>query len=451
MKFGRTLNRHIEECQPSGCRPEDYIAYSMLKQAIKRECSEEEFQELFNKELDRFLNGMRNGALQQDPMYVVMNRAALDKISKKFDKYCDGNVRSSNWQKTTSSMKSVLKSNVSNWALIPPDVKPEDNQGSSKRLQLLLAGGVSGMVSRTMTAPLYRIKIVLQAGVAIPPPLQSRPWGNIVGTGRIRRAAQYIYKDSGVTGFWRGNGASVLKVVPESAMKFFMYDFIKNAVIKNRNSDNKNQGTLSFDERLFCGCMAGGISQLSVYPLEVTKTRLAVSTTGQYNGIYDCIRKTVTEEGVFALYRGVIPALMGLIPAVGIDLAVYNTLRDMYTERERRLKLKGGNPKQVYLQDARVSQVPLPYSVMFGAVSACCGAVVGFPLSLIRTRLMAQGMPGRPIEYEGMLHCGISVVREAGVLGLYRGLLPALLKTVPGISIGYGAFEGAKRVAGINT
>eukprot|EP00039_Didymoeca_costata_P015367 m.259792 g.259792 ORF g.259792 m.259792 type:complete len:72 (+) comp16208_c1_seq12:197-412(+) len=57
MKFGRTLNRHIEECQPSGCRPEDYIAYSMLKQAIKRECSEEEFQELFNKELDRFLNG----------------------------------------------------------------------------------------------------------------------------------------------------------------------------------------------------------------------------------------------------------------------------------------------------------------------------------------------------------------------------------------------------------
>ena len=57
---------------------------------------------------------------------------------------------------------------------------------------------------------------------------------------------------------------------------------------------------------------------------------------------------------------------------------------------------------------------------------------------------MAQGMPGRPEKYAGMIDCGRSIISEAGFLGLYRGLTPALMKTVPAISIGYSAFEAAK-------
>ena len=69
--------------------------------------------------------------------------------------------------------------------------------------------------------------------------------------------------------------------------------------------------------------MAGAASQITVYPLDMTKTRLALSTTGCYDGIYDCIRTTIHQEGIRGLYRGLVPALIGIIPAAGIDLAVH--------------------------------------------------------------------------------------------------------------------------------
>lgn len=92
---------------------------------------------------------------------------------------------------------------------------------------------------------------------------------------------------------------------------------------------------------------------------------------------------------------------------------------------------------------------PIYISLAFGATSAICGSLLGYPLTLIRTRLMAQGMPGRPERYRGMVDCFRSILRESGFFGLYRGLTPALLKTVPAVSIGYGAFETAKGVSAL--
>jgi len=57
--------------------------------------------------------------------------------------------------------------------------------------------------------------------------------------------------------------------------------------------------------------------------VQVIKTRLAVSFTGQYNGIFDCAVKIFRKDGIKAFYRGYIPNLIGIIPYAGIDLAVY--------------------------------------------------------------------------------------------------------------------------------
>lgn len=57
--------------------------------------------------------------------------------------------------------------------------------------------------------------------------------------------------------------------------------------------------------------------------LQVLKTRLALGTTGQYRGMYDCLKQILRNEGGRALYRGLTPSLMGIIPYAGIDLAVY--------------------------------------------------------------------------------------------------------------------------------
>ena len=170
-----------------------------------------------------------------------------------------------------------------------------------------------------------------------------------------------LLKEGGVTGLWRGNGINVLKIAPESAIKFGAYDILKKLV---RGSTERE---LQLYERFICGSLAGGISQTIIYPLEVfwnndlssqqnyhynsgrffivldrnlvsffyikvMKTRLALRRTGEYSGIFDCAKKLYKAEGFRVFYRGYIPNLLGILPYAGIDLAVYEvTIRKLTT------------------------------------------------------------------------------------------------------------------------
>ena len=56
------------------------------------------------------------------------------------------------------------------------------------------------------------------------------------------------------------------------------------------------------------------------------KTRLALATTGQYRGMFHCMSNVVKSEGPLALYKGMLPSLIGIIPYAGIDLAIYEVI-----------------------------------------------------------------------------------------------------------------------------
>ena len=81
------------------------------------------------------------------------------------------------------------------------------------------------------------------------------------------------------------------------------------------------------------GSLAGALAQLAIYPLEITKTRLAVSAPGEYGGILDCVRTIVRKEGVAAVFAGLGTSTAGIIPYAGTDLAVYSFLKDEYARR----------------------------------------------------------------------------------------------------------------------
>lgn len=223
---------------------------------------------------------------------------------------------------------------------------------SGKVWRHLAAGGIAGAVSRTCTAPLDRIKIFLQ--------VQSTK-------ASISDSFRYMMKEGGVTSFWRGNGINVLKIAPESALKFAAYEQVKRLIRQNENRP------MSIYERFAAGACAGAISQTAIYPMEVLKTRLALGKTGQYSSIVDAALKIYAKEGIKSFYRGYMPNLLGIVPYAGIDLAVYETL------------------KNKYLSQYENEQPSFWVLLACGSISSTLGQVCSYPLALVRTRLQAQG------------------------------------------------------------
>lgn len=277
----------------------------------------------------------------------------------------------------------------------------------------LAAGGVAGAVSRTCTAPLDRLKVFLQ----VDPKKQ-----------RINDCFQNMLREGGIKGLWRGNGINVLKIAPESAIKFAAYEQIKRLI----KGDSKE--ALSIYERFCAGALAGGFSQTAIYPLEVLKTRLALRKTGQYKSIADAAYKIYVTEGLMSFYRGYIPNILGIIPYAGIDLAVYETLKKKY-----------------FMTHSSNEQPSFWMLLACGSASSTLGQMCSYPLALIRTRLQAQ-VVHRTIDPSSATMTGVfrTIMEKEGVFGLYRGITPNFIKVMPAVSISYVVYEYSSRLLGVN-
>ncbi|XP_076455316.1 calcium-binding mitochondrial carrier protein SCaMC-2-like isoform X2 [Babylonia areolata] len=291
-------------------------------------------------------------------------------------------------------------------SLVPDDFTETELQ-TGMWWRHLVAGGGAGAVSRTCTAPLDRLKVLLQV------------YGSKHKALNISSGFRQMLKEGGVKSLWRGNGMNVIKIAPESAIKFMAYEQIKSWV----KGDSLELTVL---QRLVSGSAAGAIAQTTIYPMEVMKTRLALRKTGEYSSMADCARSIARNEGLRAFYRGYIPNLLGIIPYAGIDLAVYETLKKMYMIRN-----KNQDPGIVVLLGC-------------GTASSTCGQLASYPLALVRTRLQAKGG-----SKETMVGLFAKILREDGPTGLYRGITPNFLKVAPAVSISYAVYEQIRKSLGI--
>lgn len=89
----------------------------------------------------------------------------------------------------------------------------------------------------------------------------------LTDAGGIWTTMEHLYKFHGVRGFWRSNVLNVLKSMPEFAIKFSMYDYVKCELKAFRGDD----GLLNVSDRFLAGAVAGVCSQTLLYPLEARK------------------------------------------------------------------------------------------------------------------------------------------------------------------------------------
>lgn len=202
-----------------------------------------------------------------------------------------------------------------------------------------------------------------------------------------------------------------------SSYQFVAFEQLKRSIA----ADPSNA---SVPERFAAGGAAGAIAQATIYPLEIAKTRLAISAPGTYSGILQCLRQVASSEGPLALYGGLATSIVGIVPYAGIDLAANSMLRE-----------------RVSAYYAAAGEEPSVSAVLGCGMASSTIAMLGtYPLNLVRTRLQASGMPGSP-RFDGAMDCLRKTVAEGGMRALYQGLLPNMLKVLPATSISYAVYD----------
>ncbi|KAL0576914.1 hypothetical protein V5O48_005060 [Marasmius crinis-equi] len=249
------------------------------------------------------------------------------------------------------------------------------------------------------------------------------------GVKAIGSAVARIYAEGGVMAFWVGNGLSVAKIFPESAIKFFSYESSKRAFAKYWDGvdDPRNISGVS---RFISGGIGGISSQLSIYPIETLKTQM-MSSTGQRRTLLDAARHLWGLGGLRAYYRGLAIGLLGVFPYSAIDMSTFEAL------------------KLGYLRSTGKDEPGVLALLAFGSLSGSVGATSVYPMNLVRTRMQASGSSGHPQIYTGPWDVAVKTFEKEGWRGFYRGLVPTLAKVVPSVSISYVVYEHSKRRLGV--
>ncbi|CAN1304012.1 Mitochondrial substrate carrier family protein B [Linum perenne] len=288
-------------------------------------------------------------------------------------------------------------------------------------VQHMLAGGVAGAFSKTCTAPMGRLTILFQIqGMHSDVTALSKPC--------VWREACRIFNEEGFKAFWRGNLVTIVHRVPYSAVNFYAYEkyktFLQSVFGLERQGGNS---TADLAVRFLGGGLAGISAASATYPLDLVRTRLAAQRdTIYYRGIWDSFRTICKEEGYLGLYKGVGPTLL---PFQSLACLICYVLTHVIP----------------FLICFRPNDSTTMVSLSCGSLSGVAASTATFPIDLVRRRMQLEGAGGKARVYTGgLLGTFRHIIKNEGLLGLYRGILPEYYKVVPGVAIVFMTYETLK-------
>jgi len=273
-----------------------------------------------------------------------------------------------------------------------------------------LAGGVSGAVAKTCTAPIERVKLIIQTQDANPKIIS----GEVARYTGIVDCFSRVSKEQGIKAFWRGNFTNIARYFPTQAFNFAFKDSIKAMFPK---VDKNVEFGKFFFINMASGGLAGAGSLCIVYPLDYARTRLAAdvgSGKQQFNGLVDCLKKTVAAGGIKSLYNGIGVSITGIIPYRGVYFGLFDTL-------------SGYNPYQK--DENGVIRAGSKFAcAQFSAISA---GYASYPFDTVRRRLQMQSeKPKEEWVYKGTGDCFKKIIAEEGTGALFKGAGANALRTV---------------------
>ncbi|KAF5368581.1 hypothetical protein D9758_002185 [Tetrapyrgos nigripes] len=191
------------------------------------------------------------------------------------------------------------------------------------------------------------------------------------------------------------------------------------------------------------GGIAGAFGATIVYPIDMVKVGIAIlvfsaglpkmfafvdqrsTVVGQilYKNSMDCARKIMLNEGFLGFYRGLGPQLIGVAPEKAIKLTVNDLIRGQ-------------------AMDPETGRIKIGWELFAGGAAGGCQVIFTNPLEIVKIRLQVQGEAAKA---EGAVPRGaIHIVRQLGIVGLYRGASACLLRDIPFSAIYFPAYGHLK-------
>ena len=272
-----------------------------------------------------------------------------------------------------------------------------------------MAGGVSAAVSKTAVAPIERVKLLLQVQAASTQIAKENQYKGIVDC-FVR-----IPKEQGFGSFWRGNLANVIRYFPTQALNFAFKDIYKQIFLGG--VDKNTQFWRYFAGNLASGGAAGASSLCIVYPLDFARTRLAAdigkgTADRQYNGLLDCLKKTMKSDGVIGIYRGFGVSVQGIIIYRAAYFGFFDTAKGMLP-----------NPKTT----------PFLVSWAIAQTVTTVAGIVSYPFDTVRRRMMMQaGRKKADVMYTGTIDCWRKVAANEGAGAFFKGAFSNVLRGTGG-------------------
>ncbi|GMT31662.1 hypothetical protein PFISCL1PPCAC_22959, partial [Pristionchus fissidentatus] len=278
-----------------------------------------------------------------------------------------------------------------------------------------LLGGLSGGVLSTLVChPMDLLKIRYSA--------------NDRGTFRPQYtsyfdAARQITRAQGVGGLYQGLSPNLIGCAVSWGAYLHVYDWMRERV---RSTFPTAATSSSHLTNFACAYFSGSFVMCFTNPIWLVKTRLCLqyeSGTKRYEGMTDCMKKIVREEGVRGLYKGFVAGLLGASHGA-TQMMIYTHLKE---RRARQLGLE------------RTAQLPLADYFFFSTLSKVLAVTLTYPYQVVRTRMQDHNA-----AYSGVWNTLKRTVAGEGVAGLYKGLLMANIRTLPSTVIVFVTYEKVK-------
>ncbi|XP_002122572.2 ADP/ATP translocase 3-like [Ciona intestinalis] len=274
--------------------------------------------------------------------------------------------------------------------------------------QDLAVGGTAAAISKTLVAPIERVKLLLQVQAVSKQIAVEDQYKGIVDC-FVR-----IPKEQGFASFWRGNMANVIRYFPTQALNFAFKDTYKQLFLAG--VDKKTQFGRYFLGNLASGGAAGATGLCFVYPLDFARTRLAADVgSGQqreFSGLGNCIATIAKRDGVRGLYQGFGVSIQGIIVYRAAYFGTYDTVKGMLPD-----------PKNT----------PIVVSWAIAQVVTTGAGILSYPFDTVRRRLMMQsGRAKEDMPYKGTLDCWRKIKQQEGGKAFFKGAFSNILRGTGG-------------------